>query len=395
MPKIRFIDKGKITNKRVLLRADFDVPLTGKLTIANDFRIRQNIPTIKTLLKNHNRLICIAKLGRPKEKDARLSLKIVTKRLQKYLPGIKIRLVSDFLNEPRENFTHQDKNEIIVLENIRFYPQEKRNEREFAERLSQLGDVYVNDGFAMCHRAESSIVGIPEFLPSYGGLQLKREIAMIQQATTKPRKPLVAIIGGAKISTKIALIRHLIEIANYVLLGGGLANVFFRAQRYLIGRSICEYEMTQKARQLMYFAAQKNTAIILPSDVLIGDPKDIKRKPQVIQAGQKFPRDLSILDIGPDSQKRFAEIITGAKTIIWNGPVGLVENPAFRSGTNAIYTAITKNNKAVSVVGGGDTLRAIEGKPNFDKITHVSTGGGAMLELIENGTLPGIEALKH
>lgn len=395
--KISYIDEENITNKRILLRADFDVSLNKSTnTIADDFRIRHNIPTIKHLLKKKNRLICVAKLSRPKERDQQLSLKIVAQRLKTYLPDVKIKLVDDFLTEKKTTFEKQNPNEILILENIRFYPEEKQNDKDFAQKLSVLADIYVNDAFAMCHRAEASVVGIPQLLPRYGGLQLKKEITMISQAISKPKKPLVVIIGGAKISTKIALISRLIEIADYVILGGGLANVFFRAQRYFIGSSICEYEMTLKARQLLFLAEQKGTKIILPTDVLIGDPKDTEKRGEVVKIkDNKIPKGKAILDIGPETKACYGSIITKAQTIIWNGPVGLFENPAYRNGTDFIYYAIAHNPEATSIVGGGDTLSAISKKEYLKTIDHVSTGGGAMLEFIEKGTLPGIEALKQ
>jgi phosphoglycerate kinase len=395
MKKITYIDAIEIRNKRVLLRADFDVSLNANHTIADDVRIRQNIPTIKLLLKNHNKIICVAKLDRPVKRDPQLSLQVVVDRLKKYLPDTKIKLIDDFLTEKKATFTGQKTNEIFVLENIRFYPEEKKNDLEFAKKLAALADIYVNDAFAVSHRAESSLVSVPMILPSYGGLSLKSEIEEIGKAIKKPKRPLVAIIGGAKISTKINLISKLIERADYVVLGGGLANVFFRAQRYFIGRSICEYEMVQKARLLLFHAAQKNTALILPTDVIVGNPKDNEKNGEIIRIGEKIPSDMSILDIGPETKALYGALIAKAKTIIWNGPVGLFENPAYREGTDFIYYAIAHNTEATSIVGGGDTLAAIAKKEYLDKITHISTGGGAMLEFIEKGTLPAIEALKH
>ncbi len=395
MKKVTYIDEAEIKNKRVLLRADFDVSLNDNNTIADDVRIRQNLPTIKHLLKNHNRIICVAKLDRPKIRDPKLSLRVVVERLQHYLPEAKVHLIDDFLTEKKETFANQKENEILILENIRFYPEEKKNDPGFAKRLAELADVYVNDAFAMCHRAESSIVGVPMLLPSYGGLLLKSEISSIEEAFKHPKRPLVAIIGGAKISTKITLISKLIEKADYLILGGGLANVFFRAQRYSIGKSIGEYEMVLKARQLLFLAAQKHTAIILPTDVLIGDPKNKEQAGQIKTIGDKIPATMSILDIGPETKARYGALIAKAKTIIWNGPVGLFENPAYKQGTDFIYYAIAHNPDATSIVGGGDTIAAISDNRYLEQITHISTGGGAMLEFIEKGTLPGIEALKR
>src|SRR6185437_5825527 len=300
------------------------------------------------------------------------SMKIIVQRLHRYLPGTKIRLINDFLTEKASTFDKQKTDEILVLENIRYYPEEKQNDRIFAQKLADLADVYVNDAFAMCHRPEASIVGIPPLLPSYAGLQLKQEMKMISFVIKSPAKPLVVIIGGAKISTKIAVISRLIEIADYVILGGGLANVFFRAERYLIGKSICEYEMTLKARQLLYLAEQKGTKIILPTDVLFGDPKDHEKRGVVVKIKEnKIPKGKMILDIGPETKAKYGSLIARANTIIWNGPVGLFENPAYRQGTDFIYYAIAHNPDAISIVGGGDTLSAISNKQYLTNITHV------------------------
>ncbi len=395
MGKIKYIDEVEIKNKKVLIRVDYNISLKDDLTIADDARIRQSLPTLEYLLQDQNRLILISHLGRPKGKDPIYSLKPVVNHLQKLLPKNKIILIDDFLDEKNKNvFKQQKNNEIIVLENIRFYPEEKNNDENFAKKLAQLGDVFVNDAFAVCHRADASVVGINKFLPSYGGLLLKKEVKILTKVMSKPKKPLVAIIGGAKISTKLPLLYKLTEIADYLLIGGGLANTFFCAQGLEIGQSLCEYEQVADARKLLFHAVQKNTAVILPSDVVIGDPKNSQNGGQVKKI-YELPSGAIILDIGPETQAKFGTIIAKAKTIIWNGPVGFFENPAFRRGTDFIYYAITQNQQATSIVGGGDTLAAISKKEYLDKITHISTGGGAMLEFIEKGTLPGIEALKQ
>jgi phosphoglycerate kinase len=388
---VTYIDETEIKNKRVLIRVDFDVSFNPNQTIANDARIKQNLPTIKLLLKNNNKLICVAKLNRPKGRDPQHSLKPVCERLQEYLPDIKITLVNDFLTD-KQPFEEQKEGEILVIENIRFYPEEKKNDQEFAKKLAALADVYVNDAFSVALRTEASIVSVPQMLPSYGGLQLKKEIQMISKAINKPKKPIVAIIGGAKISTKITLIGKLTEMADYVIIGGGLANTFLCAHGYEIGKSYCEYDEVEAARKLLFLAAQKNTAIILPEDVVISDDKD-SHKTEVRKV-ENVPADKAIYDIGPETTAKYGHIIAKARTIIWNGPIGYFENPSFKRGTDFIYYAITHNTDAISIVGGGDTLAAISKEEYLNKITHISTGGGAMLEFIEKGTLPGIEALK-
>ena len=390
--KITYIDQANIKNKKVLLRVDFNVSLHPDRTIADDARITQTLPTIKWLLKNNNRLIIISYLDRPEKRDPKLSLKIVAKKLNEYLPKFTISVVNDFLSD-KSSLGQQKDNQILFIENIRFYPQEKKNEKGFAKKLAELADLYVNDAFGVCHRTEASIVGVPHYLPSYGGLLLKKEIETISKTIKKPKKPFVAIIGGAKIETKINLIGKLTEMADYVLVGGGLANTFLCAHGYEIGKSFCEYEKVVKARQLLFLAAQKHTAIVLPSDVVIGDPGNSENGGTVVKVNQ-IPKGAVALDIGPETKAKFGAIIAKAKTIIWNGPLGYFENPAFRRGTDFVYYAIAHNHEVTSIVGGGDTLSAISNKEYLGKITHVSTGGGAMLEFIEKGTLPGIEALK-
>lgn len=390
---IKTIDDDQITGKTVLLRADFDVSLNPNYTIADDARIKQNLPTITYLLKNHNKLICVAKLDRPQGRDPRCSLKVVVDRLRKYLPQYKIILVNDFLKTDKKIFTDQKKNEILVLENIRFYPEEKDNDPAFAKKLALLADLYVNDAFAVALRREASVVGVASYLPSYAGFLLKKEIEMLTKITKNPKKPFVAIIGGAKISTKISILDKLLDMADYLLIGGGLANIFLCAQGLSIGQSFCEYEQVEEAKRLLFLAAQKNTAVILPQDVVVGKSHDTTQGGMVRKIEDVPNRD-AILDIGPETQAQFGSLIAKAKTIIWNGPMGYFENPFFKRGTDFIYYAITKNREAISVVGGGDTLAAISKEEYLDQITHISTGGGAMLEFIEKGTLPGIEALQ-
>lgn len=389
---IQYIDQAQITNQRVLLRVDFNVSLNPNYTIADDARIQQALPTIKYLLKQKNKIIIISHLDRPEQRDPKYSLKVVVDKLQEYLPEYHIRLIDDFLTEQPSTFENQQLQEVFVLENIRFYPEEKNHDADFAKKLADLGDIFVNDAFGVSHRPDTSVVGINEYLPSYGGLLLKKEIEMISKAIQNPARPVVAILGGSKISTKISLIDKLMTIADYLIIGGGLANTFLSAQNYPIGKSLAEYEKAELARKTLFLAAQKHTALILPSDAVIG--KNKQSNESEVKKISEIPEDACILDIGPETQARIGSILAKAKTIIWNGPVGYFENSAFRRGTDFIYYAITDNLEATSIVGGGDTLSAISKKEYIEKITHISTGGGAMLEFIEKGTLPGIEALK-
>lgn len=391
---ITYIDAVEITNKTVLLRADFDVSLNEDASIANDLRIQQNIPTIQHLLKNNNRVICVAKLNRPhgRDRDPRHSLGLVVERLKQYLPENTITLIDDFLTTDPSVFKSQISKEIFVLENIRFYKEEKQNDQEFAKKLASLADVYVNDAFAMAHRTEASVVGVPQYIPGYGGLLLKKEVETISRVIDEPRKPVVVVLGGSKISTKINLIGKLLSIADHVLVGGGIANTFLASQNIEVGKSIFEYDEKENARRLLYEAKRRNAEIVLPSDAVVGDSTNTSEG-GVVKNNGEIAREDNILDIGPETQARWGSIINAAKTIIWNGPVGYFENPQYRRGTDFIYYTVAHTTDAISVVGGGDTLAAISKKEYLDNITHISTGGGAMLEFIEKGTLPGLEAL--
>lgn len=391
MPQITYIDEADIQNKKVLMRVDFNVSLNPDHSIADDARIQAALPTIRFLLERNNRLILLSHLGRPKGRDAQFSLTPVAEKLQQLFPEYQVKLVADFETD-KSALQNQNEKEILILENIRFYPGEKKGDEGFSKSLSELADVYVNDAFGVSHRADASVVGVTKFMPSFGGLLLKREVEMISKAIENPKKPFVAILGGAKISTKIHLVEKLMEMADYLILGGGIANTFLKAQGYEIGKSICEYEEEEAARKMLFQAVQKNTRILFPSDVAIGDSTE-STVDEVVSVAM-VPAEKLILDIGPETQAKFGNIIAQAATIVWNGPVGLFENPQYRRGTDFIYYSITENSDCVSIVGGGDTISAISKKEYLDKITHISTGGGAMLEFIEKGSLPGIEALK-
>lgn len=389
---IKYIDDIQLSDKRVLARFDFNVSLKPDHSIADDARIRQSIPTIKYLLEKGNRLIITSHLGRPKGRDPQFSLGVVVEKLKEYLPDQTITLIDDFTTEDLARFQNQQQGEIFVLENIRFYPEEKKHDEAFAQKLANLAEVYVNDAFGVSHRADSSVVGVTRFLPSYGGLLLKREVEMIGKVIKSPEHPVVAILGGAKISTKLSLIGKLTKIADHLVLGGGIANTFLSAQGFEIGKSISEYDELENARRLLFQAVQENTHILFPSDVVISKSTN-ENEPNEVVSISNVPNDAYILDIGPESQAQIGAVLAEARTIIWNGPVGLFENPAYRRGTDFIYYSIAQNKESTSVVGGGDTLAAISKKEYLENITHISTGGGAMLEFIEKGTLPGIDAL--
>lgn len=394
MHTISYIDKKDLRNKRILLRVDFNVTLTDKFKIADDERIRSSLPTIKKLMKN-NRLILTAHLNRPTKRDKKHSLAVVVRRLREYLPGVKITLVDDFLDDKGKKMLESQKNgEILFLENIRFYKGEEENDLEFSTRLSEIADIYVNDAFGVAHRASSSVVGVARLLPSYAGLLLQKEIKVIGDLLNNPDHPLVAIIGGSKVSTKFELLHKLTKVADTLILGGGIANTFLAAKGLPIGKSLAEKNMEGEVRQIISEAKKHGTEIILPEDVAVGEKKDnttgtIVRKVEDVKSSDV------ILDVGPETMAQYAKIIGSAKTVVWNGPVGYIENEQFSRGTDFLYYCIAHNDHLTSIVGGGDTIAAISKKEYLDNITHISTGGGAMLEFIEKGTLPGIEALKR
>ncbi|MBI4080872.1 MAG: phosphoglycerate kinase [Candidatus Levybacteria bacterium] len=387
-----FVDEVSIREKRILLRVDFNVSLTPNRAIADDMRIRQSLPTIQHLLRNGNRLILISHLDRPEGFDPKLSLQPVRDRLQQYLPQYPIHLVADFTKD-KNLLTTQKPEDIVLLENIRFYAGEVQNDPNFAKQLAQLGDVYVNEAFSVSHRKEASIVTLPQLLPSYGGLLLKDEIMMLKKGLENPTRPLVAIVGGSKISTKIKFIDKLMDLADFLLIGGGLANNFLAAQGYAIGKSIVEQNERETTEALLKQQWTKRAKLLLPLDAVCGNPID-RATPGMPLALQDIPPEAMILDIGQNTQKLFANAIQQARTIIWNGPVGYIENPQYISGTDAIYEAVIANSEAISIVGGGDTLASLALKPDLHKISHISTGGGAMLSFVEEGTLPGIQALR-
>jgi phosphoglycerate kinase len=332
----------------------------------------------------------MAHLGEPEKRNAADSLIRVKNRLHEYLPKYKISFVEDFTEDPTK-VTESDA-DIVMLENIRFYEGETKNDPAFAKQLATLGEVYVNDAFGVSHRKHASVVGITQVLESYGGLLLKKEITMLSQLTDNPKKPFVAIMGGKKITTKIKFINKLIAFADFLLLGGGLANTFLVAEGHSLGDSLVEEDELKLAKEILSHAKKEKTQIVLPKDAVVAKDKhdNISEVKKIDEIASKD----EILDIGPETEAEFGAIIDDAKTIVWNGPVGYMENPEFKRGTDFLYYSITENTDCVSVVGGGDTLAAINNKEYLDKITHISTGGGAMLEFIENGTLPGIEALK-
>ncbi len=382
----------EVKGKRIIMRVDYNVSLGQDLKIADDTRIRHTIPTIKYLLSQNCTVFLCAHLGQPTGgTDPKYSLAPVAKHLEKLL-GRKVNFVEDYLgNAGNEVLRLSKQGSVTLLENTRFFPGEKKNDPEFSKDLAKFGEVFVNDAFGTAHREDASIVGVPKILPAVAGFSFKKEVETILAAVENPKKPLVVILGGAKVSDKIAMLYRLIERADAILIGGGMANTFLCAKGYPMGRSYCELGSVKVAKELLEVASKGRTKVYLPSDVIVGDLKTGAHNGPVTM--DMIPVEMQALDIGPETQVKYGRVIAGAGTIVWNGPMGVFEVPQFAVGTDYIFHALTQNEGAFVVVGGGDTLAAIQKQEHLERIDHISTGGGAMLELIEKGTLPGIEAL--
>ncbi len=376
-------------DKTVFLTVDFNISLhNGK--IANDTRIREVLPTINYLLKKGTKLVIASHLGRPKGYDLHYSLKPVADHLQKMVSQ-KVFLVDKYwFPEINQEVSEKTKQGIVLLENIRFTENERKNDNNFSKHLSSMADYFVNDAFGVSHRVHASIVGISQYLPSYAGLLLDREIRMLNRSLLNPQKPFVLVIGGAKTPEKISVIEKLLDIADTVILGGAIANTFLAAWGFGMGQSMIDYEMIEMAKVVFWKTSRQHSALILPHDVII--TTDTDKKKLVTVEYNKVPSNASIFDIGPETRKYYGQLLEKAKTIIWNGPMGLFEDERFKEGTESVLKSIAES-KAFSIVGGGDTLTSIKNKDYLKKITHVSTGGSAMLEYIKKGSLPGIDVL--
>ncbi|MGD0707746.1 MAG: phosphoglycerate kinase [Anaerolineaceae bacterium] len=378
-----------VKGKRVLVRVDFNVPIKdGK--IGDDTRIRAALPTIEYLLKQGAAVILCSHLGRPKGgPDMAFTLRPVADYLGK-LMGKPVKFAEDCVGPKAEEAAKALKpGDVLVLENTRFHPEEEKNDMGMAKQLASLADVYVNDAFGSAHRAHSSTEGVAHFLPAVAGFLMEDEIKYLGEAIENPKKPFVAILGGAKVSDKIGVIKNLLTKADSVLIGGGMANTFFKAQGYPMADSLVEDEALATARDLLKLGGNK---LRLPVDVVIGDKFDAEAQMKTIPVGP-VPDGWRILDIGPETVAAYGKVIAGAGTVVWNGPMGVFEFPKFAAGTFAIAKAIAAS-KAVSIIGGGDSVSAVQKSGVADKITHISTGGGASLEMLEGLTLPGLAALQ-
>ncbi len=387
-------DQQNLEHKIVLLRLDLNVPLKGS-EIKDETRINKILPILKFLLDKKSKIIIISHIGRPKGKIIpELSMKPICKNLEKKTKQ-KISLVTeDIRNIKDKNFFKNFDENIVVLENIRFYTEEESNNLNFAEHLASLADIYVNDAFSCSHRSHASVSSITKFLPSYAGLQMGSEVAALQKVTTDIKKPITCIVGGSKISTKIRIIENLISKFNNIIFVGGMANNILNFKKFPIGKSICEKNCDEIVQKIFDASEKSSCSIIYPEDVMVG--KKLNDKP-ILKKLNEITEDDMILDIGPETIKKIDSLINSSSTILWNGPAGYFENPDFANGSYEIAKSIIKNfksNSIYSVAGGGDTIAVINKINAIDKFNFVSTAGGAFLEYLEGKSLPGISALE-
>lgn len=380
-----------VNGKKVLVRCDFNVKMEDGV-ITSDKRIVASLPTIKYLLDHNAKVILCSHLGRPKgEFKPEFSLAPVAKRLGELL-GIEVKMAKDVVGESAKELAASLKEgEVMLLENVRFHAEETKNDPEFSKALASLAEIYVNDAFGSAHRAHSSTTGVADYLPAVCGFLIRKELDYIGGALENPKRPLVAILGGAKVSDKIGVITNLMDKVDTLIVGGGMAYTFFAAMGHSVGTSICEEDKLDLARSMMELAKEKGVNFLIPLDNVVGKEYDPNTEYMTVDSDD-IPNGWMGLDIGPKTQKLFSDAIKGAGTVIWNGPMGVSEWEHFAAGTVAVATAIAESG-AISIVGGGDSAAAVAKLGFADKMSHISTGGGASLEFLEGKDLPGVVAL--
>jgi phosphoglycerate kinase len=393
--KIRTVDQLDLSGKRTLVRVDFNVPMDKSGNVTDVTRLQAALPTIRAAVEKGAKTILLSHLGRPKGKRVpEMSLAPVAPRLSTLL-GKPVSFVPDCVGEAAEKAVAAMKpGDVLLLENVRFHAEEEKNDEGFGKRLAALCDVYVNDAFATAHRGHASNVAILKFVRERAaGLLMKDEIAYFEKALVSPARPLIAVFGGAKISGKIEAINNVLGKVDKILIGGAMANTFFAALGYGVGKSLCEMEMVETARQVLSGAASRKVRLYLPVDVVVADRLDAASATRTVPA-QEIPEGMMALDVGPASSLLFREALQDAKTIVWNGPMGAFETAPFAAGTLSIMRALAESD-ATTIVGGGDTDTALHKAGLFSRMSYVSTGGGAFLELLEGKRLPGIAALEE
>ena len=390
-----------LKGKRVFIRVDFNVPLAEDGLIGDDTRIRETLPTIEYALKQKARVILASHLGRPKGKpNPQMSLRRVSERLRMLLdkdmnPDENVGFSPDCIGlEATEMATKLETGQALLLENLRFHPEEEANDPKFAKALASLADFYVNDAFGAAHRAHASTVGITKFVQkSAAGFLMEKELDYLGRVLGNPKRPFVAILGGAKVSDKIGVIQNLMGRVDALLIGGAMAYTFAKAQGRQVGKSLVEDDKLDLARELLAQAKAKNLKLLLPVDDVMANQLDAGAKMFIVESTKNIPADMMGVDIGPKTVQIYSEEIKKAATIVWNGPMGVFEIDLFAEGTVGIARAIARNATATSIVGGGDSVAAVQAAGVADKISHISTGGGASLEFLEGKKLPGVEAL--
>lgn len=392
---IASLSAADLTGKRVLVRADFNVPVDDEGNITDDTRIRAALPTINDLTSKGAKVILSSHFGRPKGVDEKLRLTPVAKRLSELLGQTVVKCDDCIGDEVASQIAAMSNGQVALLENVRFYPEEEKNDPEFAKKLAANADLYVNDAFGTAHRAHASTEGVTKYLsPSVAGYLIEKELEYLQNAIEKPQKPLAAIVGGSKVSSKIGVIETLLDKCDKLFLGGGMIFTFYKARGLNVGNSLVEDDKLELARALEAKAKERGVELLLPTDVVVADKFAADANTQIVDVNN-IPDGWMGLDIGPDSIKVFQAALADCKTVIWNGPMGVFEMDKFAAGTFAVAETLAQISKsgAITIIGGGDSVAAVEKAHLADQMSHISTGGGASLELLEGKILPGIAAL--